>query len=178
VQTGFYNGENYNRPEINDQKAFMLRGTLRPLPAHSVLRGQRLTGFFDKDAYVKNADRTSAMFTASFEHPHVNAAFEYLATRDQTSATKTAIDGHGWSVFVTPKTARGWEGLLRFDHMAPNEDLDQARQRAIAGIAYWFPHQGSVSTALMLDVDQATFDRFSPAQATQRRIAVHALVNF
>ena len=29
---GFYNGDNYNRAEANDQKAFMLRGTVRPLP--------------------------------------------------------------------------------------------------------------------------------------------------
>ena len=32
VHAGFYNGENYNRAEANDEKAFMIRGTLRPLP--------------------------------------------------------------------------------------------------------------------------------------------------
>ena len=32
VHTGFYNGETYTRPETNDQKGFMIRGTLRPLP--------------------------------------------------------------------------------------------------------------------------------------------------
>ena len=29
---GFYNGDNYNRAEANDQKALMVRATLRPLP--------------------------------------------------------------------------------------------------------------------------------------------------
>jgi hypothetical protein len=179
IQTGFFNGENYNKPEVNDRKSFMFRGTVRPLHVHPVLRGLRLTGFVNKDAYVKNADRTRAMFAATFEHPYVNAAFEYLATRDQTSTTKTALNGRGWSVFVTPKTARGWEGIVRFDHMIPDKTAkSQVRERAIAGLAYWFPHQGSVSTALLFDVDHATFDGFSPAQPTQRRIAVHALVNF
>ena len=30
----------------------------------------------------------------------------------------------------------------------------------------------------MLDYDNATFDGFSPSQPTQKRLAVHALVNF
>ena len=178
IQTGFFNGENYNKPEVNDRKSFMVRGTVRPLHVHPILRGVRLTGFINKDAYVKNADRTRAIFTASFEHPNLNAAFEYLATKDQTSATTSAVNGRGWSVFVTPKSARGWEGLLRVDHIVPNKNLkSQVRERTIAGVAYWFPHQGSVSTALLFDVDNATFDGFS-AQPTQRRIALHALVNF
>jgi hypothetical protein len=179
IQTGFFNGENYNKAEVNNQKAFMFRGTVRPLHLHPVLRGLRLTGYIDKDAYVKNAQRRRALFTASFEHPNLNAAFEYLQTKDQTSVTKSALNGRGWSVFATPKTARGWEGLVRFDHLIPSRDMtNQVRQRTIAGVAYWFPHQGNVSTALMFDVDNAKFDNFSPAQPTQRKLAVHALVNF
>jgi len=179
VQTGFFNGEGYNRPEVNDQKAFMIRGTLRPLQTHSALRGLRFTGFLNKDAYVKNAERTRALFTVTFEHPNVNAAFEYQATKDQTSTTKTALDGRGWSVFVTPRTARGWEGLVRFDHNEPNRDVQsQVRERTIAGVSYWFPHQGSVATAVMFDVDNATFDGLSPARPTERRFAVHAYVGF
>lgn len=179
VQTGFFNGENYNKAEVNNQKAFMFRGTLRPLHVHPILRGLRFTGYLDKDAYVKNADRSRVFVTTTFEHANLNAAFEYVTTKDQTSATRTALNGRGWSVFVTPKTARGWEGLLRFDHLIPNKDVKaQVRERTIAGVAYWFPHQGNVSTALLFDVDNAKFDGFSPAQPTQRKIAVHALVNF
>jgi hypothetical protein len=179
VQTGFFNGENFIRFEVNDQKSFRTRGTVRPLPNHGALKGLRFTGYYDKDAYVKNADRTRAMFTASFEHPYVNGAFEYLATRDQTSATRTPADGRAWSVFVTPRTTIGWEGLFRFDHTVPDKaNKSQVRERAIAGVAYWFPQHSGVTTALMLDVDNATFDGFSPSQATQRRIALHAFVNF
>ena len=179
IQTGFFNGENYNRPEVNDQKAFMFRGTVRPFHHHALLRGLRLTGFWDGDAYVKDGERDRAVFAVTFEHPYVNGAFEYQSTADQTSVTKSKIEGHGWSVFVTPKTKLGWEGLVRFDHTVPNRTIDDlVRERTIAGIAYWFPHQGNVSTALMLDWDYTKFAQFVPEQPRQQRIAVHALVNF
>ena len=32
VHAGFYNGEAYTRADANDQKAFQIRGTLRPFP--------------------------------------------------------------------------------------------------------------------------------------------------
>ncbi len=179
VHAGVYNGENYNKAEVNDQKGWMLRGTVRPLPMHPVLRGLRITGFYDHDAYVKNADRRRALAAVTFEHPYLNAAFDYLATTDQTSATNAATEGRGWSAWVTPRSPRGWEGLLRVDHLEPNKSISgQIRQRTIAGISYWFPHQGNVSTAVLFDVDNAKFDPFSAAKPTQRKIAVHALVNF
>ena len=51
-------------------------------------------------------------------------------------------------------------------------------QRTIVGVAYWFKEQGSVSTALMLDYDGQTFSNFAPFQPAQKKIAIHALVNF
>ena len=69
VHGGFYNGENYNRAEVNDQKAFMIRGTFRPLPGSPLLRGLRVTGFYDHDAYVKNAERRRAIVAVTYEHP-------------------------------------------------------------------------------------------------------------
>lgn len=178
IHTGFYNGENYNKAEVNDQKAFMIRGTLRPLRPHPVLRGLRVHGFYDHDAYVKSADRRRGIVGATFEHTNLNAGAEYLTATDQSSTTKTATEARGFSIWGTPRY-NGWEGLLRYDHLTPNRSLsDQKRSRTIAGLAYWFPHQGTVSTALLFDVDNAKFDGFSPAQPTQRRIAVHALVNF
>lgn len=180
IHTGFYNGENYNKAEVNDQKGWMTRGTIRPFARASAvpLRGLRIHGFYVNDAYVKNADRRRGIVSVSFEHQYLNAAFDYLAATDQTSATKTAVKGRGWTAWATPR-AHGWEALLRYDHLEPNTDLsNQTRTRTIAGVSYWFPHQGTVSTALLFDVDNATFAGFSPAQPTQRRIAVHALVNF
>ena len=180
IHTGFYNGENYNKAEANDQKGWMTRGTVRPFARSSTmpLRGLRVTGFYIHDAYVKNADRRRGVVSVSFEHQYLNAAFDYLSATDQTSASKAALKGRGWTAWATPRL-HGWEALLRFDHLEPNKDLsDQTRTRTIAGVSYWFPHQGNVSTALLFDVDNATFNNFTPAQPTQRRIAVHALVSF
>jgi hypothetical protein len=183
VHGGVYNGENYNRAEANDQKGWMVRGSVRPL-AHSEmvpLRGLRVTGFAVGDHYLKSADRQRSIVSLSFEHQNLNAAFDYLWTADQTSVTKAKADGRGWSFWVTPRTPQGWEGLLRWDHMEPNTSAptsNQTRSRFIGGVAYWFPHQGNVSTALLVDYDDAKFNNFTPAQPEQKKIGVHALVNF
>ena len=179
MQAAIFNGEGYARFEANDQKSVQLRGTVRPLPTHDVLRGLRLTGVWDHDAYVRNDDRRRAIVGVTFEHPHVHAGFNYLATRDQTSAAVTATDGRGWTTFVTPITGHGWEGLLRFDRLEPNTDVSGRRKmRAIAGVAYWFAQQGTVASALLFDVDNVKADGFATPQPTQRKYAVHALVSF
>jgi hypothetical protein len=179
IHGGVYNGETYTRPEANDQKAYAIRATVRPLRMHPVLRGLRVTGFWDQDAYVKNAERQRGIVAATFEHPYVNASFNYLAAKDQQSVTRPTVDARGWSAWVTPRTTIGWEGLLRFDHLEPDRNRPGTRDRTIAGIAYWFPHQGNVSTALLLDVDNTKSGDFVPVNpATQRRIALHMLVNF
>lgn len=178
IHTGFYNGEFYTKPEANDQKSFQIRGTLRPLPMNPLLRGLRVNAFWNKDAYLKNADRNRAILGATYEHKYVNAAFDYLWTTDQTSATKTAVDGRGYSFWITPRSAIGWEGLLRYDHMEPNTAQSGTRTRWIGGIAYWFPHQGNVSTSLLLDVDNQSFHDFATPSPTVTRYAINALVNF
>ncbi len=178
IHVGIYNGEGYSKPEANDTKAFQIRGTVRPVPKAKVLRGLRFTGFFDGDDYVKNGEKQRSIFATTFEHPYVNLSFEYMATKDQTSSLKSVTDGKGWSFWANPKTTKGWEALLRFDHFEPDDNTSQKRERQIVGIWYWFPHQGNVATALLLDYDNATFKNFTPAQATQTKIAVHGLVSY
>lgn len=179
VHGGVYNGETYSRAEVNDQKGFQARATLRPLPDHALFRGLRVTGFYDKDAYVKDADRTRGIVAVTFEHVRGNAGFEYLAARDQNaSASRTAVGARGWSGWVTPKLTRGWEALLRVDALAPDRTLPASKRRTIAGIAYWFPLQGTLATAILLDVERVRYDRFIPSRPAERRIALHALVNF
>ena len=46
----------------------------------------------------------------------------------------------------------------------------------IGGIAYWFPHQGSVSTAILVDYDGQKFTDITTAPV--HTVAVHALINF
>src|SRR5207244_8743879 len=102
-----------------------------------------------------------------------------------------------WSFRRTPRipsdNGSSWEGLLRYDHFTPNTAAtlapaatsttpgvitlnDQHQNRAIVGIAYWFPHQGSVSTAILLDYDGQRFDHINAAPV--RSISLHGLLNF
>ena len=183
VHGGFYNGDNYNRIEANDQKGLMVRATVRPLPMRPTLRGLRVTGFYDHDAYVKDAERRRAILGATYEHPWVNAGWNYLWTTDQTRTVNPKLDGHGYSGWVTPKTPKGhgWEGLLRFDHLVQEQatsTTDGHRNRTIAGVAYWFPRQNPVSAAILLDYEQVDNDDYAPVRADERRWAVHMLINF
>ena len=179
IHAGVYNGETFTQPEVNGQKGWMIRGTARPLPMSENLRGLRLTGFYDHDMFASHDERMRSIFGVTFEHKYANAAFDYLWATNQPNPASSSTDVRGWSAWITPKTAIGWEGLVRFDHLEPDDAVPgRKRDRTIAGVAYWFPHQGNVSTALLFDVDNTKSDNFSPAQPTRRLIAVHALLNF
>jgi hypothetical protein len=182
IHVGIYNGEGYSRLELNDTKAFQIRGSVRPLPKSTVLRGLRFHGFWDADHYVKHADKTRAMFMTTFEHPRVNAGFDYLAATDQTSASVRKRDAEGFSFWITPRTTKGWEGLVRIDRLEPDDLAEADRKREIVGVAYWFPHQGNVSAALLLDYERVSLTTDSPAVVapapTQKRIALHGLITF
>jgi hypothetical protein len=161
----------------------MIRATVRPLPLHPALRGLRVTGFYDHDAYVKDAERRRAIAGVTYEHPYLNAGANYVATSDRPRAADRKLDGHGFSIWATPKTpaGHGWEGLLRFDHLVQGQaaaPVDGKRNRGIAGIAYWFPRQGAVSSALLLDYEWVNNRSYAPPRRDERRIALHALVNF
>src|SRR6185436_16639715 len=64
VHAGVYNGETYSRPEVNQEKGFMVRGAFRPFHMSPLLRGLRLEGFWDQDAYVKNGERQRGIVAA------------------------------------------------------------------------------------------------------------------
>jgi hypothetical protein len=181
VHVGIFNGENYNRAEANDQKSLQLRGSVRPFAKHGgpLLQGLRTHVFYNGDHYVRAAERRRFLASATFEHKFINAGFDYLRTADQISVRTAAIDGRGYSFWLTPRSPSGWELLFRRDHMMPDDVRDnETRDRTIVGVAYWFPHQGGVSSALLLDYDGQTFHNFAPALPKQQRIALHALVNF
>jgi hypothetical protein len=145
-----------------------------------VLRGIRATVFYDADSYVKHAPRNRVIGGLNFEHKYINAGIEYLDTQDQTSVLRAAeIDGRGYSVWATPRTPVGLEALLRHDHLRPNAAFGaQVRNRTIVGVAYWFPHEGNVSSAMMIDYDRQTFDGFTPALPQQSKVAIHGLISF
>lgn len=181
VHVGVYNGEGYNKPEVNAQKALMARVTVRPLPDHGVAKGLRLTGYYHGDAYVKDAPRTRAMGTIWFEHARFNAGLDLLRKVDQPLPTATKVTGEGLSVFVTPffdRKGRGLEGLLRVDFFDPNVDVAGSQRRVIAGLAYWFPKPGSATAALLANVEQLSYRGGAVARPTDRKFGVHALISF
>jgi hypothetical protein len=197
VQVSVFNGEGYSKPETNNKKAFEARVSLRPLPRHPILRNWRLQGFVHQDSVMNDAARNRSAFDTTFEHPNLNLGFDYLWTRDKASSVQTAgvdknptLDGKGWSVWLTPKkpfaNGSSIEGLVRYDHMKPGGTAsagaitspDGRNQRTIAGVAYWFPRQGSVSAALLVDYEQVKYSNWTPARPTQERLFVHSLISF
>jgi hypothetical protein len=181
VHVGIYNGEGYSKQEANDQKAIQIRATLRPFATGDpVLRGLRVTGFFDGDNYVKSGEKKRAIAQVSYEHKYLNLGLEYLSTKDQSSIKSTDLSGKGFSVFATPKFPMGWEALLRYDRIKPATvatATDAVRNRSIVGLAYWFPHQGNATYTLLFDYEQQTSDD-ALKQVRQQKIYVHSLISF
>jgi hypothetical protein len=178
IHLGVYNGEGYSKAESNNQKAIQIRGTLRPAPAVPELRGLRVTVFYDADHYVKSAKKDRFVANLTFEHPWINAGFEYLDAKDQNaSASKPVIEAQGWSAWATPRTAFGLEALFRYDSLKPNKQVNAKKKRTIAGVAYWFPVMKGVSSALLADYEQVSYD-LALNKPKEQRYALHALFNF
>jgi hypothetical protein len=178
---GVYNGENYQKVEVNDQKALEFRGTIRPFATNlPVLRGIRAHLVYYDDHYAGSDERKRVMGNVTFEHKNVNAGFDYLSAKDQTLATATNASSEGYSIWATPRLPRAdgsaWEALLRYDHWTPNIALAARQNRTIAGVAYWFPHQGSVSTAILVDYDGQHFENITTAPV--KAVTIHGLLNF
>jgi hypothetical protein len=199
VHVGIYNGENYQKIETNNKKGLELRGTLRPFATGApALRGLRAHLVYYNDAYAGSDERTRLMGNLTFEHNYLNAGFDYLAARDQTAAAVAVVRSKGFSAWATPRkpmpNGSSFEALLRYDHFVPNTSTslfapassspdpgvtvlsDQAQNRTIAGAAYWFPHQGSVSTAILIDYDGQHFTNNTTTAV--KTMAVHGLVSF
>jgi hypothetical protein len=202
IHTGIYNGEFYSKLETNNEKAFQIRGTVRPAATSSMTaaRGLRLTGFWVEDHYVVNGKRTRGMFMATYEHKYVNTGFDYLRTADMalpatapncvnapvpSLSCGVQTNGKGWSYWATPffkEKGNGVELLIRLDHLNPNAvatainaTTTSIRKREIVGISYWFPHPGGGATgALLLDYERVRM----VGTLTQQRYAVHGLINF
>ncbi|MGH9399862.1 MAG: hypothetical protein ACRD00_05810 [Thermoanaerobaculia bacterium] len=180
IHAGVYNGEGFASSEVNDQKAFQVRGTLRPAPMVPVLTGLRLAGFYDADHYVANAKRQRAIGQLTFEHPYVNGGFDWLDARDQTSVTEPELRRDGFSVWVTPRTPFGLEALFRYDLLRMNKDVapKPQKERLIAGLAYWPAIRGGMSVAFLADYTEEKQKNVVPVPAKTRIYSLHTLFNF
>jgi hypothetical protein len=177
LHVGVYNGEGYSHFEASGRKAIQGRLSIRPLPRQPILKGLRVTGFLIRDSYVKDGGRNRGIVTGTFEHPHATVGVEYFTAGDQRSAETAKVDSNGYSFWLIPKAA-AWQGLIRYDHYQPNTDTSGKRNMTIVGVSYWFPHTGSAVAALLLDYEQVNNTDFTPPKETQKRIYLHALVNF
>jgi hypothetical protein len=178
VHGGFYNGDGYSKAEANNEKAFQIRASVRPLPLGGIWKGLRITGFVDEDHYVEAAKRQRTMGQVTFEHPRINLGFDYLQAKDQTSAKVANVDASGYSVWATPRFPNGWELLLRHDELKPNKSTTLERKRDIFGVAYWFQNLQKVTAAIMLDYDKLQQSNYAPARPDDTRYGVKMLVNF
>jgi hypothetical protein len=153
IHGGFYNGEGYSKAEVNDQKAFQLRGSYRPAPKSALWKGLRATAFYDSDEYLQDSKRQRLLGQVTFEHKRFNAGIETISTKDRTSVTKPELEGRGWSAWATPKLVPNWELLLRHDDTRPDSNTTLHRRRNIVGVAYWVPNLQKVTAAVMADYD-------------------------
>ncbi len=145
-----------------------------------VLKGLRLTAFYDGDNYMQGDARRRFIYAATFEHKYVNAGYEHFDTADQTKVSVAEVKAHGYSIWATPRTTKGWEGLLRYDYYSDPNTLSTtaAKVRKIAGVAYWFHTlQAPATAALLADYETVVFDT-ALAKPDEKRYALHALFNF
>ena len=178
VFVGLYNGEGYQKAEANNQQAIQIRGTLRPVPLGGVFSGLRVTAFYDDDAPVDGGKRNRFVGALTFEHKYVNAGVEYLDAKDKANDAAPRLNSKGYSVWVTPRTSFGLEGLLRYDDLEPNEDIDFHKKRAIGGVSYWLPVVKGVATAALLDYEQVKYEDDPLARPKEVRYALHTLIQF
>jgi hypothetical protein len=179
VHVGYYNGDTYTRAEVNDQKAFQIRGSLRPFPKGKVLKGLRVHGFYDNDRPLKNGERDRTIVSTTFEHKYVIAGWDYLWTKDKSSGLPTAseVKGEGYTFWVEPRTSFGLEGLFRYDHLKPNTAAatsalaDSVKSRYLGGVSYWLKLKAPLTTAVLVDYEQVNYDPLL-ARPTEKRFEI------
>jgi hypothetical protein len=140
VHAGVYNGEGFSQPEANKYKSIQVRGTVRPLPHGGVIRGLRVSGFYNAGWYAADRPRRLGIVMGSFEHKHVVATLQALKATERPIPLLVDVDRTGWSAFVEPRQGpSGLAGILRYDSFDPDDAVGgNAQDRVIAGGAYWF----------------------------------------
>jgi hypothetical protein len=181
VHAAVLNGEGYTHAETNNQKAIQVRTSYKPVTSESSLKGVMLQLVVNYDHYAADLPRHRVLASAFYEHRRFNAGLDVLGTRDQPTLASPLMHGGGYSIFVTPffKTkGAGPEALFRLDRFQLDQPTGPSRTRVVAGIAYWFPHTGPGTAALMLDYEGFSTANVIPEIPTDRRLFVHGLVSF
>ncbi len=184
VHVGVYNGDGYTATNdqrgVNNEKSVQIRASFRPAPSVPVVKGLRIAGYYDTDHYFADAKKERFLGNVTFEHRYVNAGFEYIDAKDQTTPTATELDRNGFSAWVTPRTPIGVEALLRYDELNTNKNLSPKpkKKRTVVGVAYWPPLQGGKTIAFMVDYSEVKFENVTPDPGKTKIYALHTLFNF
>jgi hypothetical protein len=181
IHAGVYNGDGYTRAQDKDaQLSFQVRGTLRPAPMVPILKGLRLTGFYDSDHYLRDAKKERLIGLLTFEHPYINFGFQYNKNKDQVASGGTIVDSEGYSVWATPRLPScGLEALIRWDRATPDKTKLGRKQRLIAGPAYWFPvTKSGVAAAVMLRFEQTRYMGAAGQRPEDESYGLFTLFNF
>jgi hypothetical protein len=185
AQVSLINGEGYQHPEVNNQKALQGRVTVRPM-AHAdseFLKALRLTVFYDDDHYMHDADRQRGFYGVTYENHHANLGAEIVRSRDEVTPRTPVVKGTGWDVFATPffkEKGHGPEALIRYDHWTPDSARPDLKERLVLGLSYWWTPAGStgLSAAVMLDYESVTVSRALLPPPDQRRLTLHTVLTF
>ncbi|HVQ29235.1 MAG TPA: hypothetical protein VMV21_06650, partial [Vicinamibacteria bacterium] len=177
VHVGYYNGDTYTKAETNDQKAFQVRGSLRPLPGRAALKGLRVTAFYDHDSPVRSASRDRFVASLTYEHERINLGFDYLDAKDQAGAAGPEVHGQGWSIWATPRTRFGLEGLFRHDSLKPDTRVGARKSRTIVGAAYWLRAKLPLASAILADFETVSYDA-ELARPTEKRFELKTYFAF
>jgi hypothetical protein len=181
IHGGVYNGDGYTRPQDSDQQlSYQVRATIRPAPQVSILKGLRLTGFYDSDHYLKDLIKERYIGFLSFENPYVNFGAQYDHYKDQRTTTAAEVTSEAYSVWATPRWPNcGLEALIRWDRVTPDTSKPARKQRLIVGPAYWFPvTKSGVAAAVLLNFEQVRYMGAPDQRPTEERYAVSTLFNF
>ena len=180
VHVGLYNGETYTKAEVNGQKAFQVRGSLRPIPRHDIVKGLRLHAFYDRDAPTAGGARRRLAGGATFEHRRLNLGAECIRAADKASglASATEVRSSGCSAWVNPRLTGGLEALFRYDRYTPNRTVHGSKREVIAGAGYWFPVlKAPQAASLLADYDAIDYDA-ALGRPDERRWELKALLSF
>ena len=164
-----------HRPEANDQKAIQIRGTVRPMRRRPNAARPARHG----SSTTPTAPWPTAPGTGSWG-PHLRT--EYVHAGASSSPRRIALPhaggdgGRGLLGVGHPQAPFGLEGLFGRTRWSRTRPWTPTKDRTIAGLSYWFPRQGPVSAALLLDYERWTARL--PAKPQQKRVALHALFNF
>lgn len=133
-------GQGINTKDKNDQKEFVGRLTLRPIPSLALVGSTQLgtANAFAKSEYNpyveagENYHRRQYTLGAELKVPQVKLRGEYLAGKEGR------VKSHGYYLTGCVPLYKGLEAIVSYDHMNFSTELDARQTNYVMGLQYWF----------------------------------------